>query len=48
MRYEIDIHRVMRGKLALVIADGRTFVDDRLIYVASDMRVGLFKSTEGF
>ena len=48
IRYEIDIHRVMRGKLALVIADGKTFVDDRLIYVASDMRVGLFQSTEGF
>jgi 3-hydroxyacyl-[acyl-carrier protein] dehydratase / trans-2-decenoyl-[acyl-carrier protein] isomerase len=48
LRYEIDIRRVMRGKLALVIADGKTFVDDRLIYVANDMRVGLFQSTEGF
>ncbi len=48
MRYEIDIRRVMRGKLRLVIADGRTLVDDRLIYTASDMRVGLFQSTEGF
>src|SRR3546814_4949976 len=27
--YEIDIRRVMRGKLALVIADGRTLVDGR-------------------
>jgi 3-hydroxyacyl-[acyl-carrier protein] dehydratase/trans-2-decenoyl-[acyl-carrier protein] isomerase len=48
VRYEIDIRRVLRGKLALVIADGRTFVDDRLITVASDMRVGLFQSTAGF
>ena len=48
VRYEIDIRRVMRGKLRLVIADGKTFVDDRLIYEASDMRVGLFQSTEGF
>jgi len=48
VRYEIDIHRVMRGKLALVIADGKMFVDDRQIYVADDMRVGLFQSTEGF
>lgn len=48
VRYEIDIRRVLRGKLALVIADGRTFVDDRLIYVATHMRVGLFQSTEGF
>lgn len=48
VRYEIDIRRVMRGKLKLVIADGKTFVDDRLIYVANDMRVGLFQSIEGF
>jgi len=48
VRYQIDIRRVMRGKLALVIADGRTFVDDREIYVAKDLRVGLFKSTVGF
>ena len=48
VRYEIDIRRVMRGRLALVVADGRTFVDGRPIYTASDMRVGLFQSTEGF
>ncbi|HET7273933.1 MAG TPA: 3-hydroxyacyl-[acyl-carrier-protein] dehydratase FabA [Longimicrobiaceae bacterium] len=46
--YRIDIRRVMRGKLALVIADGHTFVDDREIYTARDLRVGLFQSTEGF
>jgi 3-hydroxyacyl-[acyl-carrier protein] dehydratase/trans-2-decenoyl-[acyl-carrier protein] isomerase len=48
VRYEIDIRRVLRGKLALTIADGKTFIDDRLIYVATNMRVGLFQSTEGF
>ncbi|MEP7185973.1 MAG: 3-hydroxyacyl-[acyl-carrier-protein] dehydratase FabA [Rhodanobacter sp.] len=48
VRYEIDIRRVIRGKLRLVIADGKTFVDNRMIYEASDMRVGLFQSTEGF
>lgn len=48
VRYEIDVRRVMRGKLALVIADGRTYVDDRLIYEAEGLRVGLFQSTEGF
>ena len=48
VRYEIDVRRVIRGKLSMVIADGRTFVDDREIYVAKDLRVGLFKSTEGF
>jgi 3-hydroxyacyl-[acyl-carrier protein] dehydratase/trans-2-decenoyl-[acyl-carrier protein] isomerase len=46
--YEIDIRRVMRGKLALVIADGRTLVDGNEIYVAEGLRVGLFRSTEGF
>ena len=48
VRYEIDVRRVMRGKLRLVVADGRTYVDDRLIYEAKDLRVGLFQSTEGF
>lgn len=48
VQYEINIRRVMRGKLALVIADGRVLVDGREIYVASDLRVGLFTSTEGF
>jgi 3-hydroxyacyl-[acyl-carrier protein] dehydratase/trans-2-decenoyl-[acyl-carrier protein] isomerase len=46
--YEIDVRRVMRGKLALVIADGRMSVDGREIYVATSLRVGLFQSTEGF
>jgi len=48
VRYEIDIRRVMRGRLALVIGDGRMLVDGREIYVATDLRVGLFTSTEGF
>ncbi|MGO4223276.1 3-hydroxyacyl-[acyl-carrier-protein] dehydratase FabA [Lysobacter sp. TAF61] len=46
--YEIDIRRVMRGKLALVIGDGSVSVDGRQIYTAKDLRVGLFTSTEGF
>src|SRR3546814_11364998 len=40
--YEIDILRVMRGKLALVIADGCTMGDGNEIYVAESLRVGLF------
>ena len=44
VRYEIDVKRVLRGKLKLVIADGRTYVDDALIYEAKDLRVGLFES----
>lgn len=46
--YRIDVRRVMRRKLALVIADGRTFVDGSEIYHARDLRVGLFQSTAGF
>ena len=48
VRYEIDVKRVMRGKLRMIIADGRTYVDDRLIYEAANLRVGLFQSVEGF
>ena len=46
--YKIDICRVIRGKLKLVIAEGRMLVDGREIYVAKDLRVGLFTSTEAF
>ena len=42
VRYEIDIRRAMRGRLVLGIGDGRMFADDRPIYEASDLRVGLF------
>lgn len=48
VRYEIDIRRVMRGKLALVIADGRVLADGKEIYAASNLRAALFTSTEGF
>lgn len=48
VRYVIDITRLVRGRLRMVVADGRTYVDDRLIYVAKDLRVGLFRSTEAF
>ena len=41
VRYEIDIHRVRRGRLILGIADGRVFADGEKIYTAKDMRVGL-------
>lgn len=48
VRYEIDVSRVVRGRLKLVVGDGCVRVDDRPIYTARDLRVGLFQSTEEF
>ena len=44
--YEIDIRRVVRGRLKMVIADGRTEAAAPEIYTAEELRVGLFTSTE--
>lgn len=46
--YKLDIKRVISRKLCLAIADGSMSVDGREIYVAKDLRVGLFTSTENF
>lgn len=46
VRYEIDIRRVMNRHLILGIADGAVFVDDRRIYEARDLRVGLFSEEQ--
>src|SRR5438105_5486994 len=41
--YQVDIKRVMRGKLVLGIADGWLSMDGETIYRAKDLKVGLFK-----
>ena len=46
--YKIDMKRVIRQRLKMAIGDGRMYVDDREIYTASDLKVGLFASTESF
>jgi 3-hydroxyacyl-[acyl-carrier protein] dehydratase / trans-2-decenoyl-[acyl-carrier protein] isomerase len=46
--YELVMKRVIERKLVMGIADGRMLVDGREIYTASDLRVGLFTSTENF
>ncbi|MEM1149622.1 MAG: bifunctional 3-hydroxydecanoyl-ACP dehydratase/trans-2-decenoyl-ACP isomerase [Pseudomonadota bacterium] len=46
VRYEIEMKRVKRGKLVLGIADGRVFADEKKVYTAQDMKVGLFKPEE--
>ena len=43
VRYEIDIKRMMTGRLTMGIGHARLFADDQLIYTAEDLRVGLFK-----
>ena len=41
--YGIDFKRVMRSKLVLGIADGWLSADGKVIYRASDLKVGLFR-----
>ncbi|MFK7891296.1 MAG: 3-hydroxyacyl-[acyl-carrier-protein] dehydratase FabA [Granulosicoccus sp.] len=48
VRYELSITRLIERKLVMGIADGRMLVDDREIYTANGLRVGLFTSTEDF
>lgn len=46
--YNLQFKRLITRKLVLAIADGSVSVDGRQIYVAEDLRVGLFTSTEDF
>ena len=46
VKYIIDVKRVIKGKLALIIADGKMLVDGREIYSAKNLRVGLFTSPQ--
>ena len=46
--YQIDIKRTINRSLILAIADGSVSVDDREIYSAEGLRVGLFTSTDSF
>jgi 3-hydroxyacyl-[acyl-carrier protein] dehydratase/trans-2-decenoyl-[acyl-carrier protein] isomerase len=46
--FQLDIKRLITRKLNMAIADATMSVDGREIYVAEDLRVGLFTSTENF
>jgi 3-hydroxyacyl-[acyl-carrier protein] dehydratase/trans-2-decenoyl-[acyl-carrier protein] isomerase len=46
--YNIHMKRVILRKLVMGVADATMDVDGKTIYRANDLRVGLFKSTEGF
>jgi len=46
--YHINLKRVIERRLIMGIADGRVSVDDKDIYFAKDLRVGLFSNTDTF
>jgi 3-hydroxyacyl-[acyl-carrier protein] dehydratase/trans-2-decenoyl-[acyl-carrier protein] isomerase len=48
VRYQVDMKRVILRRLNMGIADATLSVDDRLIYAATDLKVGLFTSTDSF
>ena len=48
VQYQLNIRRVIARGLVLGIADGTVSVDGKEIYQASDLRVGLFTSSQGF
>lgn len=46
--YKVDLKRVILRKLVMGIADAVMEVDGKQIYEATDLRVGLFTSTQDF
>lgn len=46
--YEIHMKRVVNRRLVMGLADGRVLVDGKEIYVAKDLKVGLFQDTSAF
>lgn len=46
--YTVDMKRVILRRLRMGIADASLAVDGRTIYTATDLKVGLFTSTDSF
>jgi len=44
--YKIDIRRIIKRGLAMVIADGAVEVDGKQIYTAEKLKVGMFEAAE--
>ena len=42
VRYEVDLKRLMTGRLTMGIGEARLYADDKMIYTADGLRVGLF------
>lgn len=48
VRYHVQMKRIIKRKLVMGVGDATMDVDGRTIYHATNLRVGLFTSTEGF
>lgn len=46
--YRIQMKRVINRKLVMGVADGEVSVDGKVIYTATDLKVGLFQDTTAF
>ncbi|MGP1953638.1 MAG: bifunctional 3-hydroxydecanoyl-ACP dehydratase/trans-2-decenoyl-ACP isomerase [Arsenophonus sp. NC-TX2-MAG3] len=46
--YRIHLKRVINRKLIMGVADGEVFINDKCIYTANDLKVGLFQDTSNF
>jgi 3-hydroxyacyl-[acyl-carrier protein] dehydratase/trans-2-decenoyl-[acyl-carrier protein] isomerase len=46
--YRVSLKRLIMRKLVMGIADATMDVDGKVIYEATDLRVGLFTSTKDF
>lgn len=46
VQYVVDMKRVILRKLKLAIADGQLIADGKVIYTATELRVGLFEANE--
>ncbi len=46
--YRLEMKRVIKRKLVMGVGNAEMAVDGRTIYQATNLRVGLFTSTEGF
>jgi len=48
VRYELDIKRIINRGAVLGLANGKMFVDDKPIYSAEKLKVGLFEDPSNF
>jgi 3-hydroxyacyl-[acyl-carrier protein] dehydratase/trans-2-decenoyl-[acyl-carrier protein] isomerase len=48
VRYELDIKRIINRGAVLGLANGRMYVDEKEIYNAEKLKVGLFKDPSNF